>query len=467
MASLFTGTPLTATDYSTTSAETPKWLQDAIYNQVQNATIAASTPYQPYGLPTVAELSPLQTQSNAQVAAAQGSWKPAYDATQTGMQGFTTAGAAGDLKAAQAPYLQQQLVGQNLNAGQNYFNQAGAMNVSAAGQPYLNQSATTTAQALSDKALSAANPYLSAAAQTSTQNIGQYMNPYQTNAMDALATQGARNLSEKFLPEISDSFVKAGQFGGNRMGEFASRALRDTQEGVLNQQAQMANTGYANALQASQADLARQAQMANTGYATALQASQADLARQAQLANTVGSISGADLSRVLSGAQQYGNLGQTAGSLANSQMQNITNLGQNQTAAGQQQQNFGINAAQAGQAAQAQDYTRQISALNNMADLASNAQGLNMSDAAALSAAGQTQQMQNQAQLDAAKAQYDTSVNYPKSQLDWLSTQVRGMAPNVNAVTTATGGSTGATYSPSILGQIASGYGVYKGLTGK
>ena len=445
MASLFTGTPLTATDYSTTSAETPKWLQDAIYNQVQNATIAASTPYQPYGLPTVAELSPLQTQSNAQVAAAQGSWKPAYDATQTGMQGFTTAGAAGDLKAAQAPYLQQQLVGQNLNAGQNYFNQAGAMNVSAAGQPYLNQSATTTAQALSDKALSAANPYLSAAAQTSTQNIGQYMNPYQTNAMDALATQGARNLSEKFLPEISDSFVKAGQFGGNRMGEFASRALRDTQEGVLNQQAQMANTGYANALQASQADLAR----------------------QAQLANTVGSISGADLSRVLSGAQQYGNLGQTAGSLANSQMQNITNLGQNQTAAGQQQQNFGINAAQAGQAAQAQDYTRQISALNNMADLASNAQGLNMSDAAALSAAGQTQQMQNQAQLDAAKAQYDTSVNYPKSQLDWLSTQVRGMAPNVNAVTTATGGSTGATYSPSILGQIASGYGVYKGLTGK
>jgi hypothetical protein len=39
------------------------------------------------------------------------------------------------------------------------------------------------------------------------------------------------------------------------------------------------------------------------------------------------------------------------------------------------------------------------------------------------------------------------------------------MAPNVNAVTTASGGSTGATYSPSILGTIASGYGVYKGLT--
>lgn len=443
MASIFTGTPLKATDYSTTSADTPKWLQDAIYNQVQLATVVASTPYPEYKLPTVAELSPLQTQSNAQVAAAQGSWKPAYDAAQAGMQGFTTAGTAGDLKAAQAPYLQQQLVGQNLNAGQNYFNQAGAMNVSAAGQPYLNQSATTTAQALSDKALSAANPYLRAAAQTSAQNIGQYMNPYQTNAMDALATQGARNLSENLLPAVSDSFVKAGQFGGNRMGEFASRALRDTQEGILNQQAQMANTGYANALGASQADLAM----------------------QAQLANTVGSISGADLSRVLSGAQQYGNLAQTAGSLANSQMQNITNLGQNQTAAGQQQQTFGINAAQAAQAAQAQDYTRQIGALNNMANLAANAQGLNMSDAAALGSAGQSQQTQNQAQLDAAKAQDDAEVNYTKSQLDWLSTQVRGMAPNVNPVTTKAGETTGATYSPSILGQIAASYGVYKGLT--
>ena len=443
MASLFTGTPQTATDYTTSSADTPKWLQDAIYNQVQNATTAASAPYQAYGLPTVAELSPLQTQSNAQVAAAQGSWEPAYNTAEAGMQDLSTAGTAGDLETAQSNYLQPNLTGQDLSAGQNYYNQAGGMNVSDAGQHYLNQSATTTAQALSNNALNAANPYLSAASQNATQNVDQYMNPYQTNAMDALATQGTRNLSENLLPAVSDSFVKAGQFGGNRMGEFASRALRDTQNGILTQQAQMANTGYANALQASQTDLAR----------------------QAQLANTAGSISGADLSRVLSGAQQYGNLGQTAGSLANSQMQNITNLGQNQTAAGQQQQTFGLNAAQADQTAQAQDYTRQMGALNNIAGLASSAQGLNMSDAAALASAGQSQQTQNQAQLDAAKAQYDAQLAYPKSQLDWLSTQVRGMAPNVNDVTTSSGGSTGATYSPSPLAQVASGIGVYKGLT--
>ena len=48
MASLFTGTPQTATDYTTSSADTPKWLQDAIYNQVQMANPVASTPYQAY-----------------------------------------------------------------------------------------------------------------------------------------------------------------------------------------------------------------------------------------------------------------------------------------------------------------------------------------------------------------------------------------------------------------------------------
>ncbi len=395
MASLFQGTPNTATDYSTTNAETPKWLQDAIYNQVQNATIAASLPYEAYKLPTVAQLSPLQQQSNTQVAAAQGSWKPSFETATTGMQNLATKNTASGLTSAQSPYLQQPLVSQNLNAGQGYFNQAGAMDVGAAGQPYLN-----------------------AASKTATENIGQYMNPYQANAMDALATAGARNLSEKLLPAVSDSFIKAGQFGGNRMGEFASRALRDTQEGILNEQAQMANTGYNAALAASQTDLSRLEQ-----------------------------------------------LGQTAGTLENQQMTNLTNLGERQTSSGEQQQTFGLNAVQAGQTAEAADLTRQTGALTNLANLASTGQGLNMSDAAALAAAGQSQYGQNQAELDAAKAQHEASLNYPKQQLDWLSTQVRGMAPNVNPVTTATGGSTGATYSPSVLSQIASGYGVYKGLT--
>lgn len=53
---------------------------------------------------------------------------------------------------------------------------------------------------------------------------------------------------------------------------------------------------------------------------------------------------------------------------------------------------------------------------------------------------------------------------YPMQQADWLNAQIRGMAPLSPQMTTSTGTSTGATYSPSPLAQLASAFGVYKGL---
>ena len=476
MGSLFQGTPQTAFSSTKSTTETPEWMQKAIYDQVGWATNVANTPYQPYSLPTVAELSPLQQQAYKQVQDQQGAWKGDMNYASSGMKGFSTKGTADELKTAQNQYLRQGLVDQNLNAGQGYFNKAGQMDIVGAAQPYLSQagqqnimgaanpylqqSSQTTAEALSDKALSAANPYLQAAAKSGASGIGQYTSPYQQGVMDVIAKQGARNLSENLLPAVSDQFIKAGQFGGTRMGEFGSRALRDTQEAILNQQAQAAQQGYGQALSASQADLAR----------------------QAQLAGTVGSISGADLSRVLQGAGQYQNLAQTAGSLTGQQQQNLTNLGQTsgqmtaqqmsqlgnlgqmQTSAGQAQQQFGLTAAQAAQAAQAQDYQRQMSALQNVAGMAQQAQGMGYADTAALEAAGAAQQGQMQRQLTAAEQQYINQQNYPKQQLDFLSTQIRGMAPITPQVTTNQGTTTGATYSPSALQQLATGLYTYKGL---
>lgn len=492
MASLFQGAPQTATSYTTSSTETPKWMQDAIYNQVQWATNVANTPYQAYNLPTVAELSPLQQQAYNNVQANQGAWKPTMDTAIGGMQSLSQApggmaaaspyfsqassmaSAAGGvdtasaLQAAQAEYLRSGLVDQNLNAGQGYWNQAGSMDIMGAANPYLTQSADTTAQALSDRALNAASPYLQSAGQSSAQNIGQYLNPYTQNVTDQIAKLGARNLSENLLPSVSDAFVRAGQFGGTRMGEFGSRALRDTQESILNQQSQ--------ALQ--------------QGYNQALSASQNDLARQAQLAGTVGSISGADLSRILQGAGQYQNLGQTAGQLTGQQMQNLTGLGQYQTAAGQAQQQFGLTAAQQVQAAQqadlarqlqaagqlgqlgsqagsltGADLTRQQGALTSLANMAQLGQTMNAADVAALESAGSAQQNQMQKQLDAAQQQYMAEQLYPKQQLDWLSTQIRGMAPITPQITSTSGTTSGASYSASPLSQLAQGMSLYKGLT--
>jgi hypothetical protein len=584
MGSLFQGSPQTATSYTTSSTETPKWMQDAIYNQIQVAQNIANAPYQSYDMPTVAELSPLQQQAYKQVQANQGFYQGDLDKAQSGMYDFGSKGTADALKQAQSQYLRQDLVGKNLDAGQGYFDRAGKMDIVAAGQPalskamamdavgaaqpsltqaglaagnimgaaqpylgeartaagnitgaaqpYMNQAATaagniynaaqpymsqagqTTAEALSDRALSAANPYLTAAAQSAAGGINQYMSPYQGGVMDVLAKQAGRNLSENLLPNVSDAFIKAGQFGGSRMGEFGSRALRDTQEAVLNQQAQLANQGYGQALSASQADLAR----------------------QAQLAGTVGSISGADLSRVLQGGAQYGNLaqtqgqltgqqasalanigqtqgqlsgqqasalanlgqtagqltgqqasaltnlGQTTGQLTSQQQQNLTNLGQTQgqltaqqmsqlgnlgqmqTSAGQAQQQFGLTAAQATQAAQAQDYQRQMSALQNFANMQQQEQAMRSADVAALEGAGAAQQNQMQQQLNAAQQQFVNQQNYPKQQMDWLNTQIRGMAPITPQVTTNTGTTTGATYSPSPLSQLATGLYTYKGL---
>ena len=90
-----------------------------------------------------------------------------------------------------------------------------------------------------------------------------------------------------------------------------------------------------------------------------------------------------------------------------------------------------------------------------MADTAKLQQGMGYADTAALDAAGAEQQAQQQAQLTAAKSQFDQANQYPKQQLDWLNTQVRGMQSSVPTQTTASGATSGTTYSPSVLSQLA------------
>jgi hypothetical protein len=83
---------------------------------------------------------------------------------------------------------------------------------------------------------------------------------------------------------------------------------------------------------------------------------------------------------------------------------------------------------------------------------------------AALETAGAAQQAQMQAQLNAARQQYEAAQLYPKQQLDWLSTQIRGMAPITPTSTSQNTQTTGATYSPSPLSQLATGLYTAKGL---
>ena len=547
MTSIFKGSPQSATSYTTANTETPKWMQDAIYNQVKWAQGLANRPYESYDQPTVAELSPLQQQAFAGIANQQGNYQEAFDAAATGVAGQYEQDTGTALAASQAALLnpaEDSMIGRDLNAAESLFDQAGQYNMKgvrpmireagnmsgydaalsgldnaasfnmrgvrpmmreasnmsglATASPNLQLAGTTTAEALSDRAINAANPYLQQASRSSVSDVDQYMNPYQTNVLDAIAQQGERNLTENLLPAVSDSFIKAGQFGSRNMGEFGSRALRDTQESILREQAPLLQQGYNQALQASAADKSR----------------------QGTLAGTAGSVAGADLSRVLQGGSQYANIGQTTGQLTNQdaarkiqaaqamgqltsqqaqnqlaiansrgqltnqdanrkmqagqalgqltsqQMQNQMALGAQRVAAGQQQQQFGLSAADAAQRAAAQDYSRELGAMQTGADMAIARQGAEYRDISALEAAGRSQQQQKQTELSAAEQEWLAEQNYPQAQMDWLSAQIRGLAPFGDTKTSTSAQSTGATYGQSPLSQLAAGYSTYRGVTG-
>jgi hypothetical protein len=467
MGSIFEGTPQTSKQGTTLSTNlTPQWMQDAIYNQVQWAQNIANTPYQAYELPTVAELSPLQQQAYQKVQDNQGFYSQPLLDTQNTMSGLSTSETATNLGLNQQDYLDSARVKTGLdNAETNWETAAGLSPLTNAATNFSSaESYSPTANAmtsLTNSGTSAAdittnaNPYLTSASKNAYTDVSNYMNPYQTNVMDVMAQQSGRNLRENILPQVSDSFTKAGQFGSSRMGEFGSRAVRDANQTLQQQQAQLANQGYTQALGANQADLTRQGQLAQTAGQLA--------ATQAQAYQNIGQTQG----QLASAEQQnYINLGQAQGQLTAAQQQNLATIANQQAAAGQQQQQFGLGAAQNMQTAEAQDLSRQQGALNDYATLLGKQQQMQTADTAALEAAGQAQQGQMQSQLNAAQTQYNTALNYPKQQMDWLSTQVRGLAPITPTSQTGSQTTVGGTYNASPLMQLATvagtGAGAYK-----
>lgn len=124
---------------------------------------------------------------------------------------------------------------------------------------------TQQAYQLTEKNVGAYKPYLSSGS-SMVSSAGQgfnpnalqtYYNPYQQSVMDVMAKQGQRNLVENLLPEVNTTFTGAGMFGGSRHADFTGNALRDVNESIMNQQAQLAQQGYNTALGAYQADLDR------------------------------------------------------------------------------------------------------------------------------------------------------------------------------------------------------------------
>ena len=439
MADLFSGTP--APTYVKTTTDQPKWLQDAIYNQINTATTIANMPYQAYtdpsgkAIPRVSTATP-DTQTAYQMTRENvGAWQPGMTTAMTGTEALTgqNAGVGTGLG-----YMQQAAGMDAVKSADPYLQQSSNLVTNAAGQKMLPGVTGYLNQAQQTSGINAAQPYLGAAGQSSANYIQDYMNPYNQAVTSQIANLGARNLQENLLPGVSDAFIRSGTFGGTRMGEFGQRALRDTQESVLNQQAQALQQGYGQAISAAQAEAQKQLQVGQAAGTLTGQQQQALL----QAGQQYGTTGAQDIASQLQAAQQAQNIGQSYGTLTGQQQQNIANIG-NQYA------------STSGTEAQ-----RQQSALQQLANQAQQQQGLMSADAAALQSIGTAQQQQQQQELDAAYASWKEQQDYPKTQADWLNTQIRGMAPNVATSQTQTG--TG--YGPSVATQAAQGLAGIAGL---
>lgn len=196
----------------------------------------------------------------------------------------------------------------------------------------------------------------------------QYMNPYMEGVTNQIAKLGARNLSENILPGVGDAFIRSGQYGSGRMGEMGDRAIRDTQEAILGEQARSLASGFNTAL---------------GGYQT--------------------------------GREQQLQAAQGLGTLATTGQQNL------------------------------------------------------ITGNAALEAAGQSQQQQQQRNLDLAYGDFTEQRDYDRRQTEYLSNLLRGNP--VGTSTTSTGPANTSQLAPSALGQVAGAglgiYGLYNSLNRK
>lgn len=136
--------------------------------------------------------------------------------------------AAGAAQYAGATPLQQQAFGQ---VGQNVGNY----------QPMLNAATNLAAQAgTSDVA----------------QMAGQFMNPYTQNVVDALGQQGRANIERYLAPQATAAAVGSGQFGSKRGAEVLGQAINSGLQNLNAAQMQALQTGYTQALQAAQNQVA-------------------------------------------------------------------------------------------------------------------------------------------------------------------------------------------------------------------
>jgi hypothetical protein len=121
---------------------------------------------------------------------------------------------------------------------------------------------------------------------------------------------------------------------------------------------------------------------------------------------------------------------------------------------------------QAGQTAGSlygQDMSQRLAASQGLGGLGQTIQSLRGQDAAALAAAGGDQQAQTQRNYDLAYQDFMSQRDFPLQRVGWMSDIIRGI-PNMGGTTQTQETGPAQSYGPSTISQLASLYGLYRGV---
>ncbi len=132
----------------------------------------------------------------------------------------------------------------------------------------------------------------------------------------------------------------------------------------------------------------------------------------------------------------------------------------------QLQGNEAMRQIQAGQLAgnlYGQDMTNRLQASQGLGGLGQMVSSLRGTDAAALAAAGADQQAQTQRNLDLAYQDFQAQRDFPLQRVGWMSDIIRGI-PNMGGTTQTQQTGPAQAYGPSGISQLASLYGLYRGI---
>jgi hypothetical protein len=273
------------------------------------------------------------------------------------------------------------------------------------------------------------------------QALNQYMNPFQSQVIDATLGQMKQNQDVLQAKNTSDA-IRQGSFGGS--GQFLGQAELGRQQALANAQtlAGLNAQNYQQAMgqynqQQEQAIRARQ-QAAQLLSGMGQQQAGLNVNALQQAGQTLGQLgqsqaqllagTGMDAARMYGdlgnqlaqrGIQAYQNAAQTMGQLGGQQAGLLTNAYQNaaQTMGqlGQSQQQLGVNALQG--------------AASGVAGLGKQAQQAALTDAQALMETGQMQRALQQQQLDAAFKQWQEARAYPYQQTSYFGGLAQGLGP--------------------------------------